>query len=157
MRTKLAVLGILAGVAPMWALRQYTFSGWDGVAWRWDYKTRSGPYLRTWFDRFVDEKWRRWAGSTLGNIIVIKVYKGQRDTTVVHEHEHVKQVMRLGVFQPILYGVFWVLAKLFLDNTDPYYDCPFEIDARRAANQLIDVPGTVKRIKEMAAKPDQPK
>lgn len=145
------LLAFIFYVAPLWALRQYKFIGWDGIAWRWDYPVRSPFYLRTWFDRFIDEKWKRWAGSSLGNIIIIKSSRGMRQTTVTHEHEHVLQAMRLGIFQPILYGLYWLIAKVALRHADAYYDSPFEIDARRAANQLIDIPGTVKRIKELAA------
>lgn len=149
----ITLLAFIFYIAPMWALRQYRYAGWDGLAWRWDYVVRSPLYLRTKFDKFVDEKWRRWGGSAMGNIINIKVYKGSRESiTVTHEHEHVIQCMRLGIFQPILYGIYTLLAKFVLRKADPYYDNPFEVDARRAADQLIDVPGTVRRIKEMAAK-----
>lgn len=146
------LLAFIFYIAPMWALRQYRYAGWDGLAWRWDYVVRSSLYLKTWLDRFIDKKWRRWGGTTLGNIIIIKVSKGSRGPTIVHEHEHVIQCMRLGIFQPILYGLYMLVAKLILRKADPYYDNPFEIDARRAADQLVDIPGTVKRIKDMAAK-----
>ena len=136
----ITLLAFIFYIAPMWVLRQYRYAGWHGIAWRWDYIVRSNPDLKTKFDKFVDEKWHCWNGAAMGNIITIKVYKGSHESiTVTHEHEHVIQCMRLGVFQPIFYVLYWMLARFVLRHADVYYDSPFEIDARRAADQLIEI------------------
>ena len=131
-------------VAPLWILGHYRYAGWTGLAWRWNVRPRSNR-----LGRFIAKRWQRWGGQAGGNIILIK---SDRDITVKHEHEHVRQCMRLGIIQPILYALFWLTAKVALRHADAYYDNLFEIDARRAANQLIDITGTVKRLKEEAEK-----
>lgn len=90
--------------------------------------------------------WRHWAGHTIGNVVVLN---GNLDThhgrmALRHEQEHVRQGMVLGVFLPIFYGLAYVGLKFCL-HAHPYYDNPFEIDARRAAGQVVDVIGAVKR------------
>ena len=61
------------------------------------------------------------------------------------EQEHVHQCMVLGVFQPILYGLNYLTIKIACRHSDPYYSNSFEIDARRAAGQVVDVEGALAR------------
>lgn len=95
---------------------------------------------------WLDKAWMKWGGHCIGQVVVVK-YDLDTDrgrTLLRHEQEHVHQCMVLGVFQPVLYGLAY-LGLLFCRHSHPYYDNPFEIDARRAAGQVIDVIGTVKR------------
>jgi hypothetical protein len=54
--------------------------------------------------------------------------------------------MTLGIFQPILYGLFSMVIYLFLKKSDYYWSNPFEIEARRVAGQIIDHEGAAERI-----------
>lgn len=101
-------------------------------------------------------------GQAIGNVIVIDIQDVNPDDVgnksykrlMTHEMAHVKQVMRLGIFQPLLYGVNYLVA-LALDDAHPYYDNLFEIDARRAADQTIDMFGLQRRFKELEEKKSQ--
>jgi hypothetical protein len=95
---------------------------------------------------WLNKAWSRWGGHCLGNVVVLK-YSPDTDrgrVTLRHEQEHVHQCMTLGIFQPILYGLAY-LGLMCSRHAHPYYDNPFEIDARRAAGQVVDVVGAVKR------------
>ncbi len=101
-----------------------------------------------------------WGGHSIGNVIVLVADpKSDRVRVILrHEQEHVRQQMVLGIFQPILYGLA-SLGLRFSRYGHHHYDNPFEIDARRAACQVIDVQGTLKRLvaqsraRKAAAKP----
>lgn len=90
--------------------------------------------------------WHRWSGHTIGNIVVLYTSVDTHRGRIVlrHEQEHVHQCMVLGVFLPVLYMLAYVGLK-FCRNAHPYYDNPFEIDARKAAGQVVDVIGALKR------------
>jgi len=95
---------------------------------------------------FLDKMWTRWAGQTIGNVIVMKadVETDKGKIVLRHEQEHVHQCMVLGVFQPIIYGIAY-LGLCCCRSAHPYYDNPFEVDARRAAGQIVDVIGVLRR------------
>ena len=123
----------------------FTWAGWysrlgpRGDALVWQLNADKSP-------AWLNAKWQRWGGHTIGNVVVMK-YSPDTDrgrVTLRHEQEHVHQCMVLGAFQPILYGLAY-LGLLTCRHAHPYYDNPFEIDARRAAGQVIDVVGAVKR------------
>jgi hypothetical protein len=90
--------------------------------------------------------WRHWAGHAIGNVVVLNsgtdTVHGQ--LCLRHEQEHVHQCMVLGPLLPVFYFTAYLGLK-FCSHAHPYYDNPFEIDARRAAGQVIDVIGTLKR------------
>lgn len=148
----ITLLGFLFYIGPLWFLKRYRYVGWNGTAWRWDFEPKKHFYQGK-LDKFLDRQWRKWSGSTVGNLVVAKTVRGRvRQVTVDHENVHVRQAMVLGPFMPVLYGASWLFIRCFLRNADPYYDNPFEIDARRGADQIVDIPGTIKRIRESAAK-----
>jgi len=95
---------------------------------------------------WLDKAWLHWGGHTVGNVVVLKpdISSDRGKILLRHEQEHVHQCMVLGVFQPVLYTLAWV-GLHFCRYAHPYYDNPFEIDARRAAGQVVDVIGTLKR------------
>lgn len=102
------------------------------------------------------------AGHAIGNVIVLDAGDvdvdrptGERYQRLLrHEMTHVLQVMKFGIFQPILYGLNYLTA-LMLKNSDPYYDNIFEIDARRAAGQIIDVVGLKQKIEELKSEKNE--
>lgn len=81
--------------------------------------------------------WRGWAGHAVGNIVVVRRHPTSERGAVLlrHEQEHCAQCMRLGVFQPIMYGLVMLTIKLGCKNLKSYHDCVFERDARVAAGQ----------------------
>jgi hypothetical protein len=117
----------------------YTNMGRHGDALVWNINHDRMPVL-------LQRAWRHWNGHTVGNVVVIN---GTVDThrgriTLRHEQEHVRQGMVLGVFLPVFYSISYLGLK-FCTHAHPYYDNPFEIDARRAAGQVVDVIGALKR------------
>jgi hypothetical protein len=123
----------------------FTFLGWykslgrHGDALVWEINKDRMPAL-------LAAAWRHWAGHTVGNIVVLNdnldTHRGR--ITLRHEQEHVRQGMVLGVFLPVLYALAYLGLK-FCRYAHPYYDNPFEVDARRAAGQVVDVIGALRR------------
>lgn len=123
----------------------FTYVGWyvrlgtlgNAIVWRLN-ATRAPKWL--------NGMWTKWAGHCIGNVIVLKhdpnTDKGR--ITLRHEQEHVHQCMVLGIFQPFIYVVSYVGLSC-CRYSHPYYDNPLEVDARRAAGQLIDVVGAASR------------
>ena len=123
------------------ALGWYKWHGVEGDALVWLARPSTGP-------AFLSRLWTGWGGHAMGNVIVLNDNAPNKARILVHEQKHVDQMMRLGIFQPIIYGLCYVGIKLGCPGSSPYYDNPFEIDARRAAGQVIDVVGMVKRLSE---------
>ena len=131
----------------------YRRTGAFGDALVWNANTDKVP---TWVTKTL--LW--WGGHSVGNVIVMVAHpKSDRGKIILrHEQEHVRQTMVLGIFQPILYGLA-SLSLRFCRYGHHHYDNPFEVDARRAAAQVIDVQGTLRKIlaqaqaKKAAAKP----
>lgn len=123
----------------------FTFFGWHKRVGRrdnalvWQLVLGKAP---SWIDR----SWMRWGGHTVGQVVVLKadVDSDRGKIQLKHEQEHVHQCMVFGIFQPILYG-FAAVGLMFCRHAHPYYDNPFEIDARRAAGQVVDVIGVLQR------------
>lgn len=117
----------------------YERLGTFGDALVWDLNPNRMP-------AWLKNAWRHWSGHTIGQVVVLNSnptsYRGQ--IVLRHEQEHVRQGMVLGVFLPILYGIAYLGLK-FCAHAHPYYDNPFEVDARRAAGQVVDVIGALKR------------
>ena len=123
----------------------FTLLGWykrlgvHGDALVWQLVPEKSP-------SWLDKMWLHWGGHCIGNVVVVKVdvTSDRGKITLRHEQEHVYQCMVLGVFQPLIYGLAYVGLR-FCRHAHPYYDNPFEIDARRAAGQVVDVIGALKR------------
>ncbi len=121
----------------------YRYLGARGNALVWQPNVDKSP---AWLVR----AWDGWAGHCIGNVIVVKFDPDVAFgiTVIRHELAHAEQCMRLGIFQPILYGLSWLGIRFGCPNSHPYHDQFLEVDARRAAGQLIDVVGEAKRIRE---------
>lgn len=96
--------------------------------------------------KWLHDAWSGWGGHTIGNVVVLIAPPEINPTTLIHEQKHVDQCMRLGIFQPIMYGLSMLAIKLGCPGSDPYYTNPFEVDARRHAGQLVDVEGAMKKL-----------
>lgn len=115
------------------ALKWYTYHGVEKNGFVFQVNVKKCPL-------WLLKLWKGWAGHAIGQIVVLKTPPGNEMWLVhlTHELQHVRQCMRLGVFQPIIYGLCMLAIKLGCPNSRPYKDCCFEIDARRAAGQAID-------------------
>lgn len=124
--------------ASFWKLGWYKWHGvvGDGLVWVLDIDEAPS---------WLVGLWRDWAGHAIGNVVVLGGQRYTTDHTLTHELKHVDQVMRLGVFQPIVYGANMLAIKVGCPGSDPYLDNCFEVDARRAAGQVIDVVGQRKK------------
>jgi hypothetical protein len=125
------LLGLLY-VTLFWAMGWYNWGGIvdDGMIWEVNHE-KTPSWLKNY--------WRRWGGHAIGNVVVLKQSIMDSRETLTHELRHVEQVMRLGVFQPIIYGINLVAMRIGCPGTHPYYYNPFEVDARRVAGQKIEV------------------
>ena len=119
----------------------YDYQGVHGDAFVWRVNTGNSPV-------WLNSLWKSWGGHAVGNVVVLRndLLDSRTQVTLRHEQEHVRQCMILGVFQPILYGLSWLSIKLACKNSDPYYSNVFELDARRAAGQIVDVEGVAKKL-----------
>lgn len=132
---------MLAYVLLFSALGWYNFIGVrEKIGLVWFVNESKAP---GWLNQF----WDGWAGHACGNVIVLKYDLTNRygQITLKHELEHVRQCMKFGVFQPLLYALVYLTIKIGCRNSNPYFSNIFEVDARRGAGQLVDVEGTVKR------------
>lgn len=129
------------------ALGWYTWHGKveDGLVWK------VSPKAPGW----LQSVWKNWCGHAIGNVVVMNTDPVKKAQILQHELVHVKQCMKLGIFQPIIYAISSLGIYLGCDNSHPYWSNPFEIDARRASGQMVDIEGTLKRIKEKNALQDQ--
>jgi len=121
----------------------YQYVGWIGHAFFFKTNPEKMP-------KFLTNIWIKWNGHCMANVIVMREDPNsskQFQRSSIHELAHADQCMRLGVFQPILYSLVWVANKIGCPRNDSYYDTIFEIDARRAAGQIIDIKGTMQKLK----------
>ena len=125
------LLGLLY-TSLFYVLGWYNWAGREGDALVWVVNHEKSP---GWLKKY----WQRWGGHAIGNVVVLKRSIAQSRETFTHELRHVEQVMRMGVFQPIVYGINLVAIRWGCPGTHPYYYNPFEIDARRHAGQKIEV------------------
>lgn len=96
--------------------------------------------------KWLNKLWTGWGAHTIGNVVVLRANVDNDKGKIIlrHEQEHVRQYMILGIFWPVFYFSAYLGLK-FCRNSHPYYDNPFEIDARRAAGQAVDVIGALRR------------
>lgn len=103
---------------------------------------------------FLLRLWRGWYGHTVGNVVVLRLLPDKKPAVLIHEKKHVDQMMRLGVFQPIIYSLCYLGIKFGCPGSNPYFTNSFEIDARRAAGQVIDVEGTLSKLNKLKKEPE---
>jgi hypothetical protein len=134
----------LAYVLSFWALGWYRWYGIEGDALVWMVTGREPAWLT--------KLWGKFSGQAIGNVVVLKHDPSTMPWLLVHEQKHVDQVMRLGVFQPIVYAICYLAVWLGCPGSDAYFSHPFEVDARRAAGQIVDVEGAIKKLRARAKK-----
>lgn len=139
------LLSFLFYVMPFWCMGWYMFAGWRELAWCW--------YLNPKAPSWIQKKWKHWAGQTVGSLIIMKQFPDNSqymNVILKHELTHVRQLMILGVFQPLLYFANWLtgtILKKTIGHVDGYFDNLMEINARRSAGQIVDVVTLTEKIK----------
>jgi len=121
-----------------WILGWYVWLGVRETGLVWTVDCNKSP-------KWLLSLWRKWEGHAIGQVVVLKRDPAMvTDTILKHELEHVHQCMVLGLLQPVIYAISLFALWVACPMSDPYYDNPFEIDARRKAGQLIDVTGALR-------------
>lgn len=117
----------------------YTWYGVSGDALVWIVNLNKSPL-------WLLNLWKNWYGQTVGNVVVLKLLPEKKPLVLLHEKKHVDQIMKLGIFHPIIYSLCYLAIKYGCTGSDPYYSNSFELDARRAAGQIIDVESAMSKI-----------
>ena len=123
----------------------YKWARVDGDALVWKASLNDCPLV-------LRSYWGSWAGHAIGNVVVMNDKYLDKPKFLLHEQKHVDQMMRLGIFLPLIYGLCYVGIRWGCPGSHPYYDNPFEIDARRHAGQIIDIIGAAKKYVEIKGK-----
>lgn len=110
----------------------FMLAGWVRYAGRTPYALVLKVETGNWIWRHMDGKWAGW---TSGAFIIVRKDCIKSVCTLAHEEAHVMQQMVFGVFQPVLYLLFMGFIALALKKKSPYFDNPFEIDARQYAER----------------------
>lgn len=132
------------GVAYAFTFEVFRWYRWFGISddamvWIVD---KGAPSWLTWL-------WKGWGGHAIGNVVVLRSQPAGSESIILrHEKRHVEQCMKLGILQPLVYLINFLAIKIACPDSHPYYDNPMEIDARRAAGQVVDVIGVSKKISE---------
>lgn len=135
----LTLLGLLH-VVPCWMFGWYKLIGRreDGIVWILNVGCM--PWWLT-------HMWSIGNGYSCGNIVVLRHFPDIDPGKIVlrHELEHVRQTMVMGPMYPIAFiGGFLTLCAC--GHAHPLYDHPLEVDARRAAGQVVDVIGALRKL-----------
>jgi hypothetical protein len=124
-------------VGPLWALGYTELEAVD----RWVARFRlCAP--DSYYERVLWRRWRGWSGPCC---LLYRPYEVRTPENVAreqqvlrHERRHCDQQFVFGVLAYPLYALASVWVYLFQPDRHPYYDNPFERDARRAAGEQVD-------------------
>lgn len=125
----------------------YNFMGWyrwhgvEGNALVW---LVNNDRIPSWLSKY----WARRRGHSAGQVVILKNSPDIKTITLKHEQKHVDQALCLGIFWPLFYYGTGIVIKWACPGSDPYYDNPLEIDARRRAGQVVDVVGMTRKFLE---------
>ena len=110
----------------------------------WEFSNPINP--TSWYDKL----WARWAGWSGPCVVIIheNVYNNPEELRITRQHElqHCKDQFKWSIFFYPAYicASAWLavsnLWKKYEDKVHIYYSNPFEIAARKAAGQMVDIP-----------------
>jgi hypothetical protein len=112
-------------VLPLWITGQIKYEGaLDFLIAKFVLIDRGNWYSRAW------KNWGGWSGPC---VVVYRKFD-ERGTQLIlkHEYRHCQQQFVFGALHYPLYGLMF-LVYLAFTNKNPYYDNPFEVDARKYA------------------------
>jgi len=135
---------LLFYILPFTALKWYKYEGWYGVDRHANPNSplALAPVWTVQLERcpgWLVKYWAKWGGHCVGTAVVVKNEPGsskKADITLAHELHHVDQMHRFGFFQPVLYVLSSLCAKVA--GEDAYIMNVFEMSARRVAGQIVD-------------------
>ena len=124
------------------AMGWYKYTGIKGLALTFSVNYRELP-------KDLQRRWQNKRAHTLGNVVVLNCdqFHESGRAVLAHELEHVRQYGILGIFFPLVYLVVWLAIATVCKLSNPRYSHAFEIEARRAAGQVVDVEGLIKKLK----------
>jgi len=130
-------------ILPLMMFREVKYQG-KLSTFVWEFSNPINP--TSWYDKL----WARWAGWSGPSIVIIHkdVYASPRQLEIVRKHElkHSEDQLKWGVFFYPAYFVAsgWIgFTNMFKKRDNKkhiYLSNPFEMAARKAAGQLVDVP-----------------
>jgi hypothetical protein len=123
-------------IIPFILLRQFKFAGFAGFGIP-IFEVRDDHMLG-----FMRHYWELYNGHAIPLSIVCHLSASNKSTqerTVLHEMEHIDQYCKYWLFFFLLYFGHSIYLRLFTMQHS-YYDNYFEIEARRAAGQMIVIP-----------------
>ena len=93
--------------------------------------------------------WEKWGGWASAPFVIFNIdydlakinlaYADDCDKLRIHELKHIEQQFWLGICYHPAYFLMLIWIYFFKKEKHPYYDCPFERDARAAAGQDVEV------------------
>lgn len=113
-----------------------------GIFWAlgWVRYAGTSPYALVLAVREGNWLWRymtgRWCGWASGGFIIVRVDLLRSSRILAHEQCHVLQQMFFGIAHPFLYVLSMLVIVVFLRTKSPYYDNPFEVEAREYAEKF---------------------
>lgn len=114
-------------ILPLWVLGQTKHDGTlDFLIAKFVLVDRGNWYSRAW------KNWAGWSGPCV--VIYRKFDPSIAQQILKHEYRHCMQQFVFGAFHYPLYVVLYIMLWAFT-NKNPYYDNPFEIDARKYAGE----------------------
>jgi hypothetical protein len=140
----ITLVTLLFYILPFSALGWYKYIGWYGIDKLYNQNSplAYAPVWSVQLERcpnWLVKYWAKWGGHCVGTAVVVKNEPGsskRADITLVHELHHVDQMHRFGFFQPVLYALSSLCAKIA--GEDAYIMNVFEMSARRVAGQIVD-------------------
>lgn len=137
------LLTLLFYVLPFTLFGWYKYIGWHGTNKSPNDKSPLGvaPVWAVQLDKcpnWLSNYWSKWGGHCVGTAVVVKYPESAKkaEILITHELHHVDQMHRLGFFQPLLYALSSLFAKIA--GEDAYTHNVFEMSARRTAGQIVD-------------------
>lgn len=124
-------------IFPAWALKWIRFDGSPEllVAAFVVRKHKAHP----WYSKY----WEDWSGWSGPCVVITKEDPDDNlryKRTLKHELRHCQQQFLFGVFHYPLYALASIAIWVAYPDLHPYYDNPFEVDARKAAGQVVHIP-----------------
>lgn len=82
-------------------------------------------------NNWYSKQWEMWAGWSGPNVIIYKKFNKEIVNNILnHEYRHCMQQLVFGPLHYPLY-VFMMIFIYIFSNKHPYFDNPFEVDARK--------------------------
>lgn len=111
----------------------------EGITFYWKFN-KSSKFYKEYM------KPKNWLGFVVGTNVFYEFSEGfkNENTYMRHENRHILQNKIFGPLFYALYLLFYLFILIFIISKHPYYDNPFERDARKASGEVVDIPDNMK-------------